>query len=196
MARIRAANPDMQITEFRGQPDSIGAAQGDHDHGHEADPHVWTSPPLVAEIAAHIRDQLAQRDEDLAADYDRNYLAFRTELENLDRQIRALLLPLEKRSFMVFHPSWGYFAETYDLVQIAIEDEGKTPGARSLAGLIEQARKTGTTAIFVQPQTDRRMAQQIAREIDAEVIVIDPLASDYTSNLLFVAQQIAKALTP
>ena len=41
-------------------------------------------------------------------------------------------------------PAWGYFADTYGLTQVAIEYEGKEPGARALAALIDAARASGS----------------------------------------------------
>jgi zinc transport system substrate-binding protein len=97
---------------------------------------------------------------------------------------------------MVFHPSWGYFADAYQLQQIAIEHEGKQPGARALSQLIEQAKQNQIKVVFVQPQFDQRQAEQIARAIDGKVMAVDPLAANYIDNLRQVAQQFSQALQP
>ena len=163
---------------------------------HESDPHVWTSPPLVRHMAGVIRDKLAELDPAHASDYTRNQDAYIAELDALDREIRSLLDPLPNRKFMVFHPAWGYFADTYGLVQVPIEHEGKEPGARALAALIEQAKQENVRIIFVQPQFDDRHAGQVARAIGGNLIAVDPLASNYTENLREVARQFAEALQP
>lgn len=210
MRRIRAASPDMRILDARAGID-LRAIEA-HDHGEEGhhhgdghdhhageaarDPHVWTSPPLVKQIAANIRDALAELDPSHGDLYERNYQAFAAELDSLDREIRKLLADLLTRKFMVFHPAWGYFADTYGLTQIPIEKEGKEPGPRSLAALIEQARREGIRVIFVQPQFDRKSAQRVARAIDGEVIAIDPLAPSYLENMRRVAHRIAGAMQP
>ena len=51
--------------------------------------------------------------------------------------------------FMVFHPSWGYLAHDYGLVQVPVEIEGKEPKPAQLKELIELARKEGIKVIFV-----------------------------------------------
>ena len=43
--------------------------------------------------------------------------------DELDGELRRKLAPLAGRSFLVFHPSWGYFAADYGLRQVAIELE-------------------------------------------------------------------------
>ena len=152
------------------------------------DPHVWTSPPLVMLQARTIMDGLFRIDPSHTSDYEANYRQFIHELVNLDLEIRKILLPRSRgKSFMVFHPSWGYFARAYGLRQIAIEKEGKAPGPRHLQKLIGFARKNKVRAIFVQPQFSRKSAQIIARAIGARIISADPLAEDWSQNLKRVA---------
>lgn len=217
MPRIRSANPSMEVLDARSgmalrtleahdHGDEAHGHDHHHHHGHEKDrhghahaadepdPHLWTSPALATRIAERIRDRLSALDPANAADYARNYRAFAAELAALDGEIHALLDPLEHRRFMVFHPAWGYFADSYGLTQVPIEREGKEPGAKALAALIEQARREGVRVVFVQPQFDTRLAARIAEAIGGGVVAVDPLAADYADNLRAVAQQFAEAL--
>jgi zinc transport system substrate-binding protein len=205
IGRLRAANPNMRVLDAREGIDLLPLDDHGHDHdGHDqgqdeylaGDPHIWTSPLLVARISARIRDTLAELDPPNAGDYARNQAAFAAELVALDQEIRNQLKELPNRKFLVFHPAWGYFANAYGLTQVAIEKGGKEPGARSLAGLIDEARRDQIRAVFVQPQSDPRFAAEVARAIGGQVIAIDPLASDYVTNLREVARQIAAASHP
>jgi zinc transport system substrate-binding protein len=162
-----------------------------HAHADEMDPHVWTSPPLVRQMIARIRDRVSALDPAGADTYAANQAAFDAELAALDADLRATLADLEQRRFLVYHPAWGYFADTYGLEQIPIEREGKAPGPRRLDALIRQARETDTRVVFVQPQFDRRAAQQVARAIEGRVETADPLATDYADNLRRFARLIA-----
>jgi len=220
MDRIRSANREMQILDARtglGFDDTIAHDHTDHaepetrqerhsqghnlPHAenrleHEADPHVWTSPLLAKHMISNIRNKLSELDPTHSVDYARNHSAFSEELDALDRDIRAQLDPLQNRKFMVFHPAWGYFASTYNLTQVPIERQGKEPGARALAALIEQARAERIRVVFVQPQFDKRLARRVAEEIGGGVIAVDPLAPNYVDNLRQVAQQFARAMQP
>lgn len=208
MQRMRSANPAMELLdvreglELRTLESHAHGHEHKHAHGHEnpaagaLDPHVWTSPVMVKQMAGSIRDELAALDPAHEAEFARNHDGFVAELDRLDREIHALLDPLKMRRFMVFHPSWGYFADSYGLVQVPIEHEGKQPGARALARLIEEARERKIRVLFVQPQFDRRQAQQIAEAIGGSVIAVNPLAPDYIDNMRKVARQFAEALQP
>ncbi|MCK5723282.1 MAG: zinc ABC transporter substrate-binding protein, partial [Gammaproteobacteria bacterium] len=96
--------------------------------------------------------------------------------------------------FMVFHPSWGYFADTYGLKQVAVEIEGKNPKPSQLKELIEHAKEQGIKIIFVQPQFSSKSAKLVAREIGGRVAVADPLAQDWSANLRAVAREFKGAL--
>jgi zinc transport system substrate-binding protein len=176
--------------------DEHDSHKGDQHKHHEQDPHVWVSPPLVTQMAGRIRDKLAELAPDHATDFARNHDAFVAELRALDAELHERLDPLTNRKFMVFHPAWGYFADTYGLTQVSIEREGKEPGARGLAALIDQAKKEDVKVVFVQPQFDKRSATQVAQAIGGVVVPIDPLAADYVDNLRQVGRQFAEALQP
>jgi zinc transport system substrate-binding protein len=195
MKRIAAANPGMRIVDLRSgiRARTLEGTARFPQTG-LADPHVWTSPPLVKIMAAGIRDALSQSDRAHGAAYRSNYEVFAADLARLDQEIRVLLKDAGTRSFMVFHPAWGYFADTYGLKQIPIEAAGKEPGARALAQAIEAGRRERVKVIFVQAQFSRRAAETIAQAIDARVVAVDPLAEDYLNNLRQVAQQFAQAM--
>ena len=204
MGRIRGVNPKMQVLDTgegitlrrsEDHEDADGRNAGHHEHEHEhgaSDPHLWTSPPLVKQMTLRIRDALSGLDPANAALYAANAAAFAEELDALDREIRARLAGVAGSRFMVYHPAWGYFADTYGLVQIPIEHEGKEPGPRALAALIDQARRDGVRVIFVQPQFSRKAAAQVAAAIGGRVEVMDNLAPDYLANLRRVADAMAQ----
>ncbi len=209
MERIRSVNPIMRVLDARAGIDLriIEMHEDDHENEHppfnphvdvhqsgsERDPHVWTSPPLVKRMTGNIRDALTELDPANGQDYALNFNAYAAELDRLDRDIRARLKGVPIRKFMVFHPAWGYFADTYGLTQVPIEKEGKEPGARRLTALIEQAKREHVRVIFVQPQFNKKSAQQVARAIGGRVIVIDPLSPAYADNLRNLARHIAEA---
>jgi len=203
MKRIRAVNPEIRVVDLS---DGISrrrleahehkhGAEPDHHHesDSEQDPHIWTSPPLVIGMAERIAGTLSEFDPEQAAEYEARRADFIAELKALDADTRARLDRLTHRRFMVYHPSWGYFAETYGLTQIPIEAEGKEPGPRRLAALIDQARRENVRVILAQPQLSTKAAEQVAREIGGRVEVVDTLAADYIGTIRHLTRVLTSA---
>jgi zinc transport system substrate-binding protein len=165
----------------------------DHSQREALDPHVWLSPRLAVTIARNIRDTLVELDPDHSVAYMENHRRLQTELEGLDEELARLLEPHKGRPVFVFHPAYGYFTDAYGLRQVEIEKEGRAPGPRHLAEVIEQAKAEGAGAIFVQPQVSTTQAAMVAETIGVELIELDPLARDYIENLRRMARRIAEA---
>ena len=166
--------------------------QDEHDQeGGTKDPHIWLSPRLVKKQAENIFDALVASDPAHRAYYQENLKAFHDDLDDMDRDIRGMLGHLRTRRFMVFHPSWGYFARDYGLEQVPIEIEGKEPSARDLAYLIRTAKDQGIRVIFVQKQFSKQSAEAVADAIAGRVVQIDPLSIDYMNNMRQIAETLA-----
>lgn len=216
LERIRQASPGLRVVDQREavplrqvEGPRHGESRQRHGAGPEAsgdgqhpaapapgrpDPHVWTSPPLAKRMAAQVRDELTRSDPAGALAYAAGYDRLASELDALDAEIRAALADAKGPRFLVFHPAWGYFADTYGLTQVPIEQGGKEPSARTLAALIEQARSTGAQVIFVGPRDNSTTAQALARALGGTVATVDPLAPDYADNLRRVTEAFRAAL--
>jgi zinc transport system substrate-binding protein len=169
----------------------------EHGQGHHMgkDPHVWLSPPLVMQQARNILNGLETLDPTHRALYQANYKSFIVELVDLDLELKRLFqTTADKSEFMVFHPSWGYFAHAYGLEQVPIEIEGKKPKPAQLQYLIQYAKDHGIEVIFVQPQFSWQAAQTIAQATAAQIVVVDPLAPDWAENLRQIAVKLSPAL--
>ena len=191
--RIRSIHPNLKFIPLH---DKIRAVHGhDSNHFHDnGDPHIWTSPAKVKIIAQNIKDTLSHAKPEKEKYFEENLQVFFNDLNILDKDIRSILAKSENRRFMVFHPAWSYFAEDYGLEQIAIEREGKEPGARTLQKTIEEGKRLGIKVIFVQKQFSLSIAENIAKMIGATVREMDPLAEDYLGNMRRTATAISGAL--
>lgn len=179
-----ARHPEIRVVDMSRGMDLIT----EDDHGHEGgDPHVWVAPRTVAIAARNIAASLSEIDPPHASGYRSNLERFLRDVDRLDQEIRARLAPLEngRRAFLVYHPSWGYFARQYGLEQIAIEAEGKEPGAVRLIGVIEQARRQGAEVVLV--PHPRESAQVLAEAIGGRTVIADPQSADWEETLLRVA---------
>ncbi|MBB5018668.1 zinc transport system substrate-binding protein [Chitinivorax tropicus] len=199
LKRIAATNPKLRMLDHKQgvslrKQDPVLELETHPGHAHSsngADPHIWTSPVLMKKMAATVRDALTQLDAESGPYYQRNYQKLAEDLDQLDHEIRQTLQQAKVARFMVFHPSWGYFAEQYGLTQIAIEYEGKEPGAKTVARIVNLAKQQQIRAIFVQPQFSRRAAESIAQSIGARILIMDDLSEDMIGNLRHIAHTLA-----
>ena len=171
---------------------NVDAKHDEHDHS-GFDPHVWLDPLLVKIQAKNIYEAMVEIDSQNGDFYKTNYEEFIKELDTLDENIKTILSPYKDKAFMVFHPSWGYFAKRYDLEQISIEIEGKEPKPNELVELIEEAKKHDIKIVFVAPQFSQKSAKTISKNINANVIAIDPISGNWKESMLDTANQIANS---
>lgn len=165
----------------------------DHDHTGK-DPHIWMSPLLVKQQAVTIMEALVELDPTHAAKYKANFQAFVRDLDALHKHLSETLKPFNGEHLFVFHPAFGYFAQTYHMHPVPVETMGRAPKGKELAAIIKLAKKEKARVIFVQPQFDRNAAQKIASAIKGHVVSINPLAYDYISNMKAIADTVAKSL--
>ncbi len=143
-----------------------------HDHG-DHDPHAWQAVENVIIYAANVRDGLCKVDAAGCETYTRNAAAYTKKLEALDNEIRAKLNNIAegKRKVITSHDAFSYFANSYGVTILApqgISTESEA-SASDVARLIDQIRKEGIRAVFVENVSDPRLIEQIARETGAKI---------------------------
>jgi len=158
------------------------------------DPHIWLSVKNAKIMVQNICNGLVQVDAANKAYYEANCAAYLEELTGLDSDLAADLSGVSNRSFIVFHPAFGYFARDYNLTQIGVEQEGKEPDADYIVRLIEEAKEQEIRVVFVSPQYSTKSAESIAREIGGQVVVIDPLAKDFIDNMRAIESAMKQAM--
>ena len=205
LPRLQAANPDMEVVKALAGVELM-RMQTHHHEGHEEDsccgeqleghldPHVWTSPKAAKVMATTILSSLIQAAPERRDVYRKNFDQLIVKIEKLDSELKQLLSGKQGTRFLVYHPSWGYFARDYKLIQVPVELEGKAPGPRELAQIIRMAEKNGIKVVFAQPQFSKKSAQIVANGIGGKVVLADPMAEDWANNLRKVARSIKEAL--
>jgi zinc transport system substrate-binding protein len=156
----------------------------------DKDPHIWLSPRNAKTMVENISEALIKIDPLSQKYFKKNSIEYINKLDILDKEIKARLEGVKNRRFISSHPAWGYFAKEYDLIQIAIENEGKEPSAASLAHIIDQTRAFNISIILVSPQYNMKSAEVVAKEVGAQIIIADDLSMDYINNLRKLAEEI------
>jgi len=173
-SNLEIVNTDKNITKY---PITQGEEAG------ELDPHIWLSPSNLKIIATNMATSLINIDPNNAKTYKSNLKQFIKKIENTRVEIKEKLKALKNRNFLVFHPSWGYFAKEFNLKQIAIEVKGKEPSPKELIKIINLAKKEKVSAIFTQPEFSQKSANLIAKELGIKVVKISPLNKNVLKNI-------------
>lgn len=188
MPQVEAARPDLPILHSRDAVETRTITGRVDASGNEmVDPHIWLAAPPLRRIAAAMRDEMAKLDPEHADTYVANTEAWLARLDAADAEAAEKLAPYKGQAFLVFHPAWGYLADSYGLRQLAIEEQGMEPGPKMIAKTIDTAKEEGISVIFVQQQFSQKEAETIAKEIRGKVVKLNPLNPDPVANLNIVA---------
>ena len=162
-------------------------------HARSSDPHTWTSPANARIICRNIARTLARLDTANAREYAARLRLVEAGIDSLHRELAAVTGKLPSRAFVIAHPALTQFAEDYGLHQIAIESGGKEPTPGVVKELINRARKERARVVFVQQEFAENAALVIAEETGARIVRINPLAYDWSGQLMLVARSLENA---
>jgi zinc/manganese transport system substrate-binding protein len=135
------------------------------------DPHAWQDVKNAETYADNIARALENADPTHAEDYRQSVARYRSELEALDRQVRAELspVPAAKRRVITTHDAFAYYGKAYGVTFLAPEgiSTESEPSAEGIAKLIRQIRREGIKALFLENVSDPRLMEMLAREAGA-----------------------------
>ncbi len=162
---------------------------GDHSH-YGADPHIWVSPKTMKILAENTLKALCEVYPDNSILFTAGYHELLQEINQADSILAELFDQLVNRSFLIFHPALGYLARDYELEQIPVEFEGKTPPPAYMQKIVNIAREKKLHSIFIQKEFSIENARAIAREINGSIIQIDPLDENWYDQILFIGHKL------
>lgn len=145
-----------------------------HHHGHShgkgggSDPHMWQDVALARRYVAAIAHGLAEADTSGAEGYRQRADSYDKRLAELDAWVRESIasVPAAKRRVITGHDAFRYFARAYGVTFRAPQgvSTAQEASARDVANLIQQIRREGIRAIFVENMSSPKLIEQIARE--------------------------------
>lgn len=183
-----------QLTRVVGLNEVCADSYGELQLDGGRDPHIWLSPKRAILMVQTIAATMAEIDPQNAVEYETNANEYISDLQACDKDINEIFEMTSNRSFIVFHPAFGYFADEYGLTQYALEEGGKEATAAHMQEMTDFAAKNGIGVIFYQAQTDSSQAEAFAEEISGRAVMLDPLSEDYIPNLVSMAKNIAEVL--
>ena len=148
-----------------------------HDHDYEFDPHIWLDPILVKQQVNVIRDGLIQVDPDNKEHYEENARIYNDKMDALDMKIGSALSSCQKDTIVPYHNAFTYLGERYDIHIMALG--GMAPDAEAsaaeIAEFVDFVKDNDIKVIFSEELVDPRLAEVIAEEANAQVLLFSPL---------------------
>lgn len=146
-------------------------AHGAHcDHG-DMDPHVWLDPQRVKIMVQHIEAMLTRLAPEKKDAFAARSHSYQESLEQLDAWIREQVntIPPTQRLLVTQHDNMHYFADRYGFeikgnILNSFTTEAADPSAQQFVSLIRTIRDNLIPGIFIDANTNPRLAQQLARE--------------------------------
>jgi zinc transport system substrate-binding protein len=139
----------------------------------EIDPHVWLDFGLDMVIADHIAAELSRIDPAGASVFQAGAARLKERLEKLDAAYSQALGRCANRTLVIGgHAAFGYLAKRYGLEQLSLTS--LSPDAEALPSrlmsTIAWGREHGVRAVFAEANASPRMAEALAKELNAEVL--------------------------
>ena len=95
----------------------------------------------------------------------------------LDESYRTALKNVKHKEFVTQHAAFGYLAKEYGLTQVPIAglSPEEEPSPDKMADIIKFAKDNQVKTIFFETLVDPKVAQTIAKEINAKTDVLNPI---------------------
>jgi len=142
--------------------------------GSSPNPHFWLDPQFAMRYVERIRDAFVAADPAGADVYQANAAAYIAQLTALDAELERQLsqVPAENRKLVTMHDAFPYFARRYgfEVIGGVLSSEAQEPSPNQLVALMRQVRQARVRAVFVEPQFNPRLLDQVAREAGIQVL--------------------------
>lgn len=177
-----------------------------HGHGHAhahggQDPHFWLDPVRMTGTVDALVEAFAKLDPPGADGFKARGEEVKKSLSALHASIDARSKGWTKKTIVTFHGSMGYFADRYGLKIAAVVEPfpGKEPTPRYIKDVLGAIQKSQASALFSEPQLDKKPAQVIADQAKLPLFELDPVGGSagvdtYEKLLTHNADVLDKAL--
>lgn len=199
---LQSQNPSLVVVDLSESlpadlyiEDAHGHSHNHHDHHshhqEEIDRHFWMSPKLALIQSEMIAKKLCELFPENKQLYLQNLDSLKKEFHKIDTQLKKTLEPCKGQAIIVSHPSLGYFCHDYNIIQLSIECEGKTPLPADIKKILLYSKEHSILCVFTQEQFDNKGAIAMAKELKLPIYSINPNDPDYFKLLETLSNEIA-----
>ena len=175
-AEARKADCSQGIALLAGRSDH---EEEGHDHHHDDNPHVFTSPAAAAQMAGTMAEALIRACPEQAETVRSNAAALQKGLLDLENRLAALGAVHPGACVLLQHDSLAYMMRSAGLkvMDVLQENEEQAPSAARLLECIEHIKKERPALLIGEPQFSPRPLETLAAETGIPVTQLDSMAS-------------------
>lgn len=152
-------------------------------------PHIWLDPENAKVMVRHIADGLIAVDPAHKTDYLKNLADYLRRLDQTQKDLQARVASLPDRRIVTYHPAWPYFARRFGfkIEGNIIQQTGMEPSASHLADMAHRIKAGKIKVIVSEPQLNQKVAQALADETGARLVVLSPLPGTIKGTETYLA---------
>lgn len=160
--------------------------------GEETDPHLWTTPENMKQMARLTAATLVKLFPESKDSIATRLELLTEELDSMHRNFSKLSVMASSRTFVIYHPALSYLARDYNLTQLAIEHDHKEPSVSQLQALVEKTQQSDAKVLLMQQELDVRLVESFAQETGLRVVRINVLSPDWETEMRRVMLELTR----
>lgn len=139
----------------------------EHNHKHNKDPHIWTSPKNALTMLDNIYNSLIKIDKENKNYYKKNYEEYKEKLTKVDNEYKEVISSLSKKHFHITHGAFTYLKD-YNLHQHALTNGHEEATPEQFAKYINHLVNEKCNKIYyIDSQgKEKEIADKIVREVN------------------------------
>lgn len=174
-SNTKVVNLSDGITLLKTEHDEEEEAEGNEEHDHESDPHIWLDPTNCIIMVDNITKTLCEIDAANETFYRENAEKYKAQLTKLDQDI-ALVVANGNTDTLVFGGrfSYLYFLEKYNLSYVTVYHSCSTnsePSVKEKTNVIDYIEQNDVTVIFHEELVDPKIANSIANDTKIQCLL-------------------------
>ena len=164
--------PELDVIDTSAGVTSLdGHDHGHTDHDHGENSHYWMYPENAVVQAENICGALSEICPEYADEFRQNTDAFKESVSGIETfDGKGISVCVFNEAFEYLHLSYGF-----DVAAVVEMDENETPSAKELAEIITEINDGGIDLLIAADDASKTVADTIARETGAGVVVLDPV---------------------
>lgn len=143
----------------------------------ETNSHIWLDPKRMIKQVQYFSKEMCRRYFAWCEQIRTNSEVYISELNKLDLEIKNEVASWKQNKFISFHPAWTYFAESYNLKEIAVikHSESHSITISEYSELLKIIKKEQVKVLFIEKGQSVDQISSLVQDTQLKVANLDPM---------------------